>query len=490
MQNDAQAGVGVTSITKMGTGTWYLAGVNTYSGSTVVSNGVLALLITGSGNDSSLGNSANVVINTNAVLDLTGINNQALTLNAGQALGGGGMLNGSVTANSGANINPGSASGGTLTITGGLTESGGVNNNFQITNTNPDVINVAGTLDVSIGTQTINLSAFGTNALPVGTYPLFTYGALSGGTNNLFVNVGAVANTVSLTATATQISVAIGSPPRPTNSLVWVGDNAANNWDTGGSDWLIGATHTAFESGDSVMFNDVGAANTNVTLPHAVYPASVVVSNSTLVNYTLAGSGNIAGSIGLTKTNSGKLTILATNTYTGPTVIGGGTLSVPFLPNGGLASPIGAASNNTNNLVLAGGTLAYTGPTVGTDRGITLKGSGGTIDVIGGTVLTNNGIITGAGALSLTDTGAVVLPIANTYGGGTTISGGLLVQPLNATSFGTGTITNNGGTILLPPAAALTFANNVWVTGTSIIDQNNYAGSDVFNGSASVATGP
>ena len=184
IQNDAQNGVGVTSITKMGTGTWYLGGVNTYSGSTVVSNGVLALLITGSGNDSSLGYSANVVINTNAVLDLSGINNQVLTLNTGQALGGGGMLKGSVAANTGANMNPGSASGGTLTITGGLTESGGVNNNFQLTNTNPDVINVVGTLDVSSGTQNINLSGFGTNPIANGTYPLFTYpaGSLNGGT--------------------------------------------------------------------------------------------------------------------------------------------------------------------------------------------------------------------------------------------------------------------------------------------------------------------
>ena len=56
------------------------------------------------------------------------------------------MLKGSVAANTGANMNPGSASGGTLTITGGLTESGGVNNNFQLTNTNPDVINVVGHL--------------------------------------------------------------------------------------------------------------------------------------------------------------------------------------------------------------------------------------------------------------------------------------------------------------------------------------------------------
>ena len=71
--NDAQAGVGVTSITKMGTGKWILAGVNTYSGLTVVSNGVLALAVTLEWQRLSLGYSTNVVINTNAVLDLSGI---------------------------------------------------------------------------------------------------------------------------------------------------------------------------------------------------------------------------------------------------------------------------------------------------------------------------------------------------------------------------------------------------------------------------------
>ena len=98
-----------------------------------------------------------------------------------------------------------------------------------------------------------------------------------------------------------------------------------------------------------MIFNDAGAANTNVTLQNALYPASVVVSNSTLVNYTLTGNGNIAGTIGLLKTNSGTVTILTTNTYTGPTVIGGGTISVSYLPNGGVASPIGASSNNSTN---------------------------------------------------------------------------------------------------------------------------------------------
>jgi autotransporter-associated beta strand protein len=128
----------------------------------------------------------------------------------------------------------------------------------------------------------------------------------------------------------------------------------------------------------------------------------------------------------LTKTNSGTVTILATNTYTGPTVIGGGTISVSYLPNGGVASPIGASSGNSTNLLFTGGTLAYTGPSAGTARGAMLLGSGGTFDIIAGTTLTNTGIIGGSGTLTLKDSGTLWLNAANTNTGNIVINGGVL----------------------------------------------------------------
>ena len=180
--NDAQAGVGVTSITKVGTGEWILAGQNTYSGSTSISNGVLALIRNPlSGNDGSIANSANVFINTGAVLDISGLSTPVLTLNSGQTVAGGGTLNGSVSATRGAII-PGSTNAiGALTITGGLTESG-ANNNFQLSTVgNSDLVKVQGTLDVSSGIQNISLSGFNGGTINPGVYPLFTYaGGLNG----------------------------------------------------------------------------------------------------------------------------------------------------------------------------------------------------------------------------------------------------------------------------------------------------------------------
>ena len=119
------------------------------------------------------------------------------------------------------------------------------------------------------------------------------------------------------------------------------------------------------------------------------------------------------------------------NSYTGPTVIGGGTLVASTLANGTLNSSIGAASSNPTNLVFFGSTLSYVGPTTGTDRGATLNGSGGTFDVAPGVTLTNSGTMTGPGALTLTDSGSLVLLNPNTYAGGTVLSNGVLALGSN-----------------------------------------------------------
>ncbi len=464
-----------------------MAGVNTYSGSTTVSNGVLALAVTLGGSDASIANSTNIFINTGAVLDLSGINNPTLTRNTGQTIGGGGTLNGGLNA-SGATITPGSASAtGALTITGNLTESG-VTNNFQLsTNANPDVIKVQGSLDVSSGTQVIVLNEFGGGPMANGTYPLFTYtGGLSGGTNNFsvvpgpgaFYFTGILTNIT--TVTPNQIAFVVTSG-RPATNLVWKGDSVSNHWDyVTTNDWVNGANYFQFLPGDSVFFNDSGAPNTNVILQAALGPAAVVVSNAAQ-NYIFTGSGNISGSTGLTKTNHGTLTILTTNSYTGPTILGGGTLSIASVANSGLASPIGAAGNDPTNLVFFGSTLKYTGPSAATDHGATLNGSGGMFDVIGGATLTLNGVITGPGVLTLTNAGTLALAStnANTYSGGTVVNAGQLV-------FSVGTAIPAAGTLTLNGASSVTVASasslpNVLVNGSNNITGNGNSGTGIAN---------
>jgi fibronectin-binding autotransporter adhesin len=74
-------------------------------------------------------------------------------------------------------------------------------------------------------------------------------------------------------------------------------------------------------------------------------------------------NGVISGSGGLSKTGAGhgRVVLSGTNTYTGVTMISGGTLQTNLLADGGSNSGIGASSNVAANLVLNGGTLRYTG---------------------------------------------------------------------------------------------------------------------------------
>ncbi|HXS68621.1 MAG TPA: autotransporter-associated beta strand repeat-containing protein, partial [Candidatus Polarisedimenticolia bacterium] len=367
-------------------------------------------------------------------------------------------------------INPGLPGiAGALTITNGLTESGGVNNQFELGAGSNDVINVIGNLTLS-GANNLTLSAFGGGTIPTGVYPLITYtGTLSGGTANFNVTIigatGIVTNIT--TSTPPSIGVIVLPPARAPMSLTWKGDGALNNWDGSSSNWVNGVNPFSFLAGDTVTFDDSGAPNTNVNLTITALPVAVTFNGSQ--PYTLAGPGGIDGATGLTKNGNGSLTLLTTNGYTGPTVVGGGTLEVQDIGIASTPSAIGAANSDPTNLVLSGATFKYSGGSASTDHGITLNGSGAVIDVTNGTTLTVNGTITGAGALSLTDSGTLTLGNANTYTGGTIISNGVLaLGSNNANNNGAGGSgvgpTNNpvtfyGGTLQLFGAGANTGNN-------------------------------
>jgi len=450
---------GSAKLNKSGGGTLALGAVNTYTGNTTINAGTLAL-----GSGGSL-NSPNLVINTNAILDVSQVSG-GFTLNGSQTIKGVGTVNGLVTAAASANIDPGSnVLTGTLTFAGGLTENGGVYQTFYLTANpaapNGDLISVPGTLTVS-GSNPIEING---SVQAGGIYPLFTYGTFSGSTAN-FTVVGAN-GTLSNSASAQVIYFVAQSNLRNPTNTIWLGSATNDNWDSEiSTNWLNTGTALPdyFVPGDSVLFSNLGATNSPVTLVGTLTPGSITLNTTS--NYTFTGTGLIGGTGGLTISN-GVLTILTTNTYTGPTVINNGTLATPVLAVSGLPSGIGATTADPANLILNAGTFKYYGPTTTTDHGITVTNGGATFDVAGGTTLTLSGTLTGSGTLTKVDNGTLILPNATTLTGATTIGGGVL-EIENTAAISTSVITFSNGTLAYNPGAGMTVANPlVFTAGTT-----------------------
>jgi fibronectin-binding autotransporter adhesin len=171
-------------------------------------------------------------------------------------------------------------------------------------------------------------------------------------------------------------------------------------------------------------------------------------SGASYGNLIADSTGTGGGAVGIAKLGTNMLTLGGANTYTGATSINGGMLSVGILADAGSSSPIGAASSDPSNLVLNGGGLQYTGPTVSTNRGLTIgPGVTATLDVSAAdTTLTLRGAVpetsgrlvkAGAGTLKLET------PVTTTYA-----SNAVTIQAGALTVGASGSITANGGAAL------------------------------------------
>jgi autotransporter-associated beta strand protein len=157
-------------IVKGGPGTMEWSANNTFSGDTSISAGTLRLIGNGS-----LGFSSIIQVNQGAVLDVTGRNDQALTLTSGQTLKGSGLILGSVILQSGATLQPGSSPG-VLTVTGDVTFNSG--STFEVEILGPlsgqyDQLLMGSSYELTLGGATLSVSA--PNPLSVGTvFPIIS----------------------------------------------------------------------------------------------------------------------------------------------------------------------------------------------------------------------------------------------------------------------------------------------------------------------------
>ncbi|HET7624036.1 MAG TPA: autotransporter-associated beta strand repeat-containing protein, partial [Verrucomicrobiae bacterium] len=335
-------------LTKVGAGTLYLTGFNSYSGPTFVNEGTLVESTT-----------------TTAFGDRTIAD---------------GATYGVQVESSGGQISPGN-----LTVG----DSTGASLDFQLGSLgNPTVapLNVSGTFTVN-GTVMINITG---TAPQVGSFPLVQYGTRAGSGHFVIgsIPVGTTAEIVT-NASGNSIDLNFTSVDLPR----WDGQ-VNGNWDIGVTEnWINtgNGSATVYNEGDSVLFDDNASGTTDVNLADTVHPGGVRVNNSSR-NYSLNGSGKISGSTSLIKQGSGTLTIGAVNDFTGPTVIQGGNVTVSNLSNGGSPSAIGASSADPANLVLAGGALTYAGPATSINRGYSVQGDQGAINAESN--LTLSGLVT------------------------------------------------------------------------------------------------
>lgn len=229
---------------------------------------------------------------------------------------------------------------------------------------------------------------------------------------------------------------------------------------------------TAIDGGTVEISADanLGAAGGALSLSGGRLRNTAAVTSTRAVTLNAAGgtletigeltlNGTVGGAGTLTKTGAGTLVLTGTNTYTGGTVINGGTVQVSTNANLGDAP---------GSLAFNGGTLNTTG-SFAAARLVTLNAGGGTFDALGATALTLSNAVGGAGALMKAGAGTLVLTGTNNYGGGTTISSGTLqLGNGGATGSITGNVLNNG-TFAFNRADSYSFAG--LISGTGAVEQ-------------------
>jgi autotransporter-associated beta strand protein len=346
------SGLYLLNVAKNDAGTWVLAGTNSYTGTTALNAGTLAL-----GNASALGsggpNFGNSIggcsVSSGATLDLNGQTgvNEVLTLR-GTGVGGlGAMVNNSGTS---ASITGGALS--SVAVTAGGTHSAAPTVAFSGTGTNAAA---TATLGVSAASFSI---AGGTTTYATAPSVTISGGGGSGATATAVLSNGIVSG-----ITITQAGIGYTNAP----ALAFSGGTVATagTAPTGtGNDLnftVSGITVTSPGSGytraPTVTFGSGSGTAATASLSSVVLAA----------NTSIGGSGDlqidapVSGGYTLTKVGAGMLTLGATNTYTGATTLSAGTLRL--------------TGSLSNSVTAVAGTLAPNGsPTI---AGNVTIGSGG-----------------------------------------------------------------------------------------------------------------
>ncbi|EBI4608605.1 AIDA autotransporter-like protein ShdA [Salmonella enterica] len=306
-----------------------------------------------------------------------------------------------------------------------------------------------------------------------------------------------------------------------------VTDNATLELNTGGTfDNVISGSGQVVKSGDKTL--TLSGANS--------YTGGTTISSGTLIatNVEALGTGdvtdnatlalnaggdftnNISGSGQVVKSGDDTLTLSGSNTYTGGTLISGGTLvasnvealgsgdvtdnAVLELNTGGtfdnVISGSGQVVKSGDEMLTLSGANSYTGGT--TISGGTLVASN--VEALGSGDVTDNAtlelntggtfdnVISGSGQVVKSGDDALTLSGNNSYTGGTTISGGTLVAS-NVEALGSGDVTDNA---TLEMNTGGDFTNNIGGTGRVVKSGDKtltLSGTNSYTGGTTISGG-
>lgn len=422
------------ALTKVGTGTLTLTGANSYTGGTTFTAGTVSVAA-----DSALGDASGGLTFNGGTLQTTA---SFTTARAVLISSGGGTFETDADTNlTASGIISGS---GALTKTGlGTLTLGGTNTYTGLTTVSAGTLVVTNTAGLGNRIDGTTVESGATLTIDAGSAAVFSENfTLSGAGADGELGALAVLDNTNFTAFGAGVTLA--------------------------------ASATIYNAASDAIFGNVTGSGTNLTL------ASADNSLASIEGSITTGTG------GVTKTGDGTwvLGASANNTYSGVTVVAGGTLVLQGATTLGstAAGTIveSGATLQVNGLTIAGEALSLAGTGFGTDSGALSAASSGTVWT-GAITLTDDasifaglssgslgltlsggittaghivslggdsdgiasGVISGTGSVTKYGEGTWTLTGANTYSGGTTISAGTL-QTGNASALGSGSVDMTG----------------------------------------------
>ncbi|MGN6463367.1 MAG: autotransporter outer membrane beta-barrel domain-containing protein, partial [Pseudolabrys sp.] len=222
----------------------------------------------------------------------------------------------------------------------------------------------------------------------------------------------------------------------------------------------LGAGALTMEAGTTLFIqSSFGSFSNDVTLNgDATFKINSAASGPFAgLPIVMQSTGTVSGNGGLIKTGDSTLVLAGTNTYHGGTVLTQGTVQVTnasSLGDGTITFNGGTLEPGANNLTLA--------------NAVAMNTAGGTVDVNSATTFALSGAIadgTGAGTLTKTGDGTLVLSGNSTFSGGTSLQGGTLRLGSDH-ALGTGGLATSG-TIIVDYANGVTIGNTITTTGSA-----------------------